>query len=98
LARKSRRERTGGEAERPQNRAAVNDSKGNIFILSTDVERLWRDIPARERFELLATIAEMREWRDKPSDRPIQPAALALHQWLTRTCHKGPSTIPRRIA
>jgi hypothetical protein len=44
----------------------------------------WIAIPIEERFELLATIAEMREWRGKPSDRPIRPAALALHQWLKR--------------
>lgn len=54
----------------------------------------WLAIPARERFELLATIAEMRAWRDKPSDRPIQPAAFELHQWLTRTCHKGATPKP----
>lgn len=47
-----------------------------------DVE--WLVIPARERFELLATIAEMREWRGKQSDRPIRPAAIELHRWLTR--------------
>ena len=60
----------------------------------------WMDIPARERFELLATIAEIREWRGKPSARPIRPAALELHQWLMRTCHKGPSTIrqPKEIS
>ena len=52
--------------------------------MSTDAERQWRDIPIAERFELLATISEMREWRGKPSDRPIRPAALALHQWLNR--------------
>lgn len=54
----------------------------------------WNDIPPAERFELLATIREMRAWRGKPSDRPIQPAALALHQWLTRTCHKGATPKP----
>jgi hypothetical protein len=52
----------------------------------------WNAIPIEERFELLATIREMREWRGKPSDRPIRPAAIALHQWLKRTCDKGPST------
>lgn len=64
---------------------------------STDVERLWRDIPLAERFELLATIREVREWRygDNPPLRPLPPvqqSALALHQWLTRTGYKGPST------
>jgi hypothetical protein len=44
----------------------------------------WKAIPIAERFELLATIAEMREWREKPSDRPIRLAAFELHQWLNR--------------
>jgi hypothetical protein len=47
-------------------------------------DELWLAIPIEERFELLATIREMREWRGKPSDRPIRPAAIALHQWLKR--------------
>jgi hypothetical protein len=54
----------------------------------------WKAIPLGERFELLATIAEMREWRGKPSTRPIRPAAIELHQWLAGTCDKGPSTRP----
>ena len=49
----------------------------------------WNAIPAAERFELLATIREVREWRygDCLPLRPLQPirqAALALHQWLNR--------------
>ena len=87
----------GPVATRPPNGGAVNDSKGNIFMPSTDVERLWRDIPLAERLELLTTIREMREWRygDNPPLRPLPPvqqSALALHQWLTRTGYKGPST------
>lgn len=54
----------------------------------------WNDIPPAERFELVATIREMRAWRygDNPPLRPLPPvqqSALALHQWLTRTCNKG---------
>jgi hypothetical protein len=88
-------ERTGGAAGHSHFRASVNDRAGT-FHMSIE----WMDIPARERFELLATIAEMREWRDKPSARPIRPAALELHQWLMRTCDKGPSTIrqPKEIS
>ena len=55
----------------------------------------WNDIPPAERFELVATIREMRAWRYGPEGppwpRPIQPAALALHQWLTRSGYKEPS-------
>ena len=56
----------------------------------------WNDIPPAERFELVATIREMREWRYgdclplRPLP-PIQQSALALHQWLTRTGYKEPS-------
>jgi hypothetical protein len=56
---------------------------------SRDHESLWLSIPAAERFELLATIREMREWRYGENEplRPLQPirqAALALHLWLNR--------------
>jgi hypothetical protein len=49
----------------------------------------WTDIPIAERFELLATIREVREWRfgaDPPLFRlaPIRQAALDLHRWLNR--------------
>jgi len=52
-------------------------------------DSLWLSIPIAERFELLATIREVREWRygDCEPLRPLQPirqAALALHQWLNR--------------
>jgi hypothetical protein len=54
-----------------------------------DHDSLWLSILAAERFELLSTIREVREWRygDTPPLRPLQPirqAALALHQWLNR--------------
>ena len=56
--------------------------------MSTDAERLWRDIPIEERLELLATIREMREWRFGDAQpawlHPIQRAAFELHQWLNR--------------
>ena len=57
----------------------------------------WNDIPAAERFELLATIREVREWRygDCEPLRPLQPirqAALALHEHLSRQrAIRGPS-------
>jgi hypothetical protein len=56
---------------------------------SRDHDSLWLSIPAAERFELLSTIREVREWRygDCEPFRPLQPirqAALALHQWLNR--------------
>jgi|SRR5277367_2541450 len=48
----------------------------------------WKAIPAAERFELLATIREVREWRfgDEPPLRlaPIRQVAFELHQWLNR--------------
>lgn len=51
-------------------------------------DELWKEIPIAERFELLATIREMREWRfgDDPPLRlaPIRQAAYELHQWLKR--------------
>ena len=50
----------------------------------------WNDIPAAERFELLATIREMREWRYGGIEplRPLQPirqAALALYEFRLRS-------------
>ena len=47
----------------------------------------WNAIPAAERFELLAVIREMREWRYGENEPPLQPikrAALELHQWRHR--------------
>ena len=48
----------------------------------------WLAIPAAERFELLATIREMREWRYGelwPTHlQPIRRAALELHHWRHR--------------
>ena len=61
----------------------------------------WNDIPPAERFELLATIHEMRAWRYGPGGppwpKPIRPAALALHQWLTRTCDKGADKTGQKV-
>ena len=57
----------------------------------------WTDIRAAERFELLATIREVREWRysdcwPPPRLQPIQQAALALHEHLSRQrAIRGPS-------
>jgi hypothetical protein len=55
---------------------------------SRDHDSLWLSIPAAERFELLATIREMREWRygenEPPRLQPIKRAALELHQWRHR--------------
>lgn len=70
--------------------------------MSTTAKGTFDDIPARERFELLATIREMREWRysDNPPLRPLPPvqqSALALHQWLTRTCHKGADKTGQKV-
>src|ERR1700729_428363 len=50
----------------------------------------WDDIPAAERFELLATIREVREWRYGGVEplRPLQPirqAALALYEFRVRS-------------
>ena len=50
----------------------------------------WDDIPAAERFELLATIREAREWRYGGIDliRPLPPikdAALALYAFRLRS-------------
>ena len=50
----------------------------------------WNDIPAAERFELLATIREVREWRYGAVEllRPLQPirqAALALYEFRLRS-------------
>ena len=50
----------------------------------------WNDIPAAERFELLATIREVREWRYGGAEplRPLQPirqAALALYEFRVRS-------------
>ena len=50
----------------------------------------WDDVPAAERFELLATIREVREWRygDCEPLRPLQPirqAALALYEFRVRS-------------
>ena len=50
----------------------------------------WNDIPAAERFELLATIREVREWRYGGIDllRPLPPirgAALALYEFRLRS-------------
>ena len=50
----------------------------------------WTDIPAAERFELLATIREAREWRYGGIDliRPLPPikdAALALYEFRLRS-------------
>jgi|SRR5580692_3510704 hypothetical protein len=50
----------------------------------------WDDIPAAERFELLATIREVREWRYGGVEplRPLQPitqAALALYEFRLRS-------------
>ena len=50
----------------------------------------WNDIPAAERFDLLATIREMREWRYGGVEplRPLQPirqAALALYEFRVRS-------------
>ena len=47
----------------------------------------WNAIPAAERFELLATIREMRDWRYGelwPPLQPIRRAALELHHWRHR--------------
>ena len=56
---------------------------GSTYASSTDAE--WRAIAPAERFELLATIREMREWRygdDWPLKLgPIRRAALELHRW-----------------
>ena len=64
--------------------------------MSTIAEEQWRAIPPAERFELVATIREMRAWRygDYLPLRPLPPiqqSALALHQWLTRSGYKEPS-------
>jgi hypothetical protein len=72
-------------------------AKGNNFTAPKLVKPVeeqswflnWQAIPIAERFELLATIREVREWRygDCEPLRPLQPirqAALALHQWLNR--------------
>ena len=50
----------------------------------------WNDIPAAERFELLATIREVREWRYGGIEllRPLPPirdAALALYEFRLRS-------------
>ena len=50
----------------------------------------WDDIPAAERFDLLATIRDVREWRygDCEPLRPLQPikdAALALYEFRLRS-------------
>ena len=49
----------------------------------------WTDIPAAERFELLATIREVREWRygenEPPRLQPIRDAALALYEFRLRS-------------
>ena len=50
----------------------------------------WDDVPAAERFELLATIREVREWRYGGVEplRPLQPirqAALALYEFRVRS-------------
>ena len=50
----------------------------------------WDDIPAAERFELLATIRDVREWRygDCEPLRPLQPirqAALSLYEFRLRS-------------
>jgi hypothetical protein len=51
----------------------------------------WNDIPAAERFELLATIEEMRQWRygdqiDRPPRlQPMKQAALALYEFRVRS-------------
>ena len=49
----------------------------------------WNDIPAAERFELLATIREVREWRygenEPPRLQPIRDAALALYEFRLRS-------------
>ena len=50
----------------------------------------WTDIPAAERFELLATIREMREWRYGGVEplRPLPPitqAAVALYEFRVRS-------------
>ena len=50
----------------------------------------WTDIPAAERFELLATIREVREWRYGGVEplrplQPIQQAALALYEFRVRS-------------
>jgi hypothetical protein len=57
---------------------------------SRDHESLWLSIPAAERFELLATIREMREWRYGENEplRPLQPirqAARALYEFRVRS-------------
>jgi len=48
----------------------------------------WKEIPIDERFELLATIQEMREWRfgaeQPPWLAPLRQAAFELHLWLKR--------------
>ena len=48
----------------------------------------WDAIPARERFELLATIEEMRDWRydgiEPMGLKPIRQSALELYKWLNR--------------
>ena len=50
----------------------------------------WNDIPAAERFELLATIREVREWRYDGHEllrtlQPIKDAALALYEFRLRS-------------
>ena len=50
----------------------------------------WDDVPAAERFELLATIREVREWRYGGVEplrplQPIQQAALALYEFRLRS-------------
>jgi hypothetical protein len=57
----------------------------------------WTDIPAAERFELLATIEEMRQWRygdDRPPWlQPIKRAALALYEWRDKSGTRRSPTI-----
>ena len=49
----------------------------------------WDDVPTAERFELLATIREVREWRygenEPPRLQPIRDAALALYEFRLRS-------------
>jgi hypothetical protein len=72
-----RRENTGDCAADGTDQIARNGSSG------------WDDIPAAERFELLATIREVREWRygenEPPRLQPIRDAALALYEFRVRS-------------
>ena len=68
-------------------RASASDASHSIGRRGPTGE--WNDIPAAERFELLATIREVREWRygenQPPRMQPIRDAALALYEFRVRS-------------